>query len=1594
MANPLRAIAEQKYGAGTTTTKDLVTSNQTAASPTINPVRTAAVAKYGAINGAQSSVSSDGTALQAPPAQSPSAATEPKTAREQVLAKYSATPAATTTPAVAEAPVRTIDQQPEKRPLVSDDSVPGIINNTIAGLPKALLDTLGPGKILDYLKTPEGEEAAYKLSFSDFVKGAIQSVVKVVGTPIADIAGVVTGPKSTELPLGLGTIDNVQKDAQSAVENGENPYLAVFKAAPQAIFDALAVAGIAEKVFSPREVSLATGVKTNELPGSSEVSPGTKSFRLTRPPSTTSQPVPIEALEKLQQQGRVNFTDNPNFDPKNPTYFRTTQTSGGMIKGEIVQLKPSLFDTFVSKFGGDISKVPETGLTVVYEKTTSPEDIKSNLQSQVSSTLKTGQGDAPAPSELLTPPEAQNSSFDSLLPVQSVPASSIPTPDITPNVESALSAPITPDLLERVSAFTPVESSAFSKKIIDKINEEVGTKITDQQGVSLPDNLDLIQRKSFDGRPAQFRNGRIEVFVPNLVEDLKTLSIGGELLAHEGEFSKVYKKLPDESMEDLAVRYTKDVIIHEAGHQKTMTREDGFKAKQLNRAVNEAKLSQNPQAVIKAQQEQQIFMRSLEDKANQYVKDHAQELDQEIFGKKAPVKAPNAMERKALGLPNETKVTRGEKSLLKDKIKNLARGAKEGFRAGSKEIRERLTSENNNLQDNKETASKRSTELQKLKQRILDRYRAEKQKAIVNEAHEKAVDKIRAKENSADEKRRALIDFSKLLPFRERGKFLSAINNTSSDKEFGDVLERMKKAANDSDRANLIAKISKELKGTIVKKSGGFPNPKFAIEAQRTLNRIRALQKVMTYQQAQIEIANKISDWQTQHPDENLPAEVLREIEVLKTVGIKDQTAAELANTLSSIQSIKTTGRTAKEIEKFNRDTEIQQSRDKVYENITGGKKLPSSKLSIKARQPRAGVLQSAKDFLTTQQYGLEEVLDVLSMNDVTSKPYESYLSKEIGRRTNTAFAEQNHGELTTINDVNELLKKSYGIDKKGEILQTLGSLKEQQDLGEFKHNDGTTKILKLSRGEAMQYSMWSKDPALKDTFTETMHWTPEIEQAVQDMLTPGDKAMEKNLLEFYGKYYEGINKVFSKEYGIDLPFNENYSPVHRAIDVSIPENVLLAQEASRYATAKNGSLKERVRNNIDLKPTDALENVVRHITKMEHYKAWSDPMYRMRKIFGDTQIRQAITDFHGSGYMKVMDNFMNDFARDGVTREKVNSSVDKIRGNVARAMLGFNLRVGIKQLTGIMNYGIELPTKDFFGGIADFWKDPLGHAKFLFDNSGVLQERFGDGFERDVKYAIQKGYDKKLARANNLSEVMFLPARNADKLTVYMGSWASYRSGYNQAVAEGKTPEQAERIGIEKAETITNRIQESSRLDTLSQLQRGGSLAKLFTMFQSQQSKYLRVMMNAGRNYKAGRTPAAEAAKRIAWAWILVPFLYNLVADQFIDKKYREGSGGLVTRTLLGPLTYPLIVGQMVQQIYGWTAGERFGYQATPVESFMNDIQNAITKFKSDDAISGTSYMLDTAGKLSGVPSTLVTGPVRAESNKKAKGGSGAVSF
>ena len=411
-------------------------------------------------------------------------------------------------------------------------------------------------------------------------------------------------------------------------------------------------------------------------------------------------------------------------------------------------------------------------------------------------------------------------------------------------------------------------------------------------------------------------------------------------------------------------------------------------------------------------------------------------------------------------------------------------------------------------------------------------------------------------------------------------------------------------------------------------------------------------------------------------------------------------------------------------------------------------------------------------------------------------------------------------------------------------------------------------------------------------------------------------------------------------------------------------------RDASQYASVLNGSLKARQRNVRPLRFNGALEILSNHIQQMEHFKAWATTMRDMRRVFGNKEIRLAVDQYHGRGALKLIDTFLNQMARGGIETAATNRAADFLRRNFTKSILAIKPVILLKQIPSLFGYISEMNTIDFFTGIADYWTNPVANFKFLYANSEGYRARIGQGFERDIRAAVQKHGTKRISGRGNFTDWFLLQIRLGDTFAVTQGMWAKYKAG----LKEGLSQEAA----IAAAEDTTGRTQPSFGIDTLSAIQNGGSWLKLMTMFQNQPNKYFRMTSDNLRNFKYGRGSRAKAASTILLTWTILPMMFQYIADAFQWKPERQARAGI-----LGPLNFILIGGQLVQSMWGWLTDQPFDYQISPVAQTGRDLQMIFQKAKKlveqgldpfkdisgDDVAALIEYLAKAAGQVLGLP-------------------------
>ena len=652
------------------------------------------------------------------------------------------------------------------------------------------------------------------------------------------------------------------------------------------------------------------------------------------------------------------------------------------------------------------------------------------------------------------------------------------------------------------------------------------------------------------------------------------------------------------------------------------------------------------------------------------------------------------------------------------------------------------------------------------------------------------------------------------LPLAIRGKMLAAVKNAKTELDLTKAIKLAEKYGEQYAQTTLRKRITSELRTKRIAAKAQYG--KFTAEAQRKLNTIKA-----NLNRDREEVKDEILQ-NIQKADEGKityeDADAANEI--LALAGIKGMSSQELANTLAYVRALKETGRGLRAAEREALKERMDTLREDITNILTGGKGIKVGVGTVDTRDlevTRLDWKSKVKSFLTNWQFGMDDVLDVLSKYDKTSKPFGSVIS-QIGIALHLARSQQFAGIRNYTERVSSKVKEIYGFKKGREFNHFLSRfIKEKITLGTFATTENKMVVLSLTKDQIVEKYLQLQDPTLAETFSIGMKWTDEMIGAVKDSMTAEDIKFADWMLSFYREYGQTIKPHYEAKYHQPWPENPYYSPLNRDLEGGVYEHILMLKDNFRYAGVTNNSLKARKKNQVPLRFNGATQVLVNHILQMEHFKAFAQPMKQARMVFRNKDVRTAIRQYHGRDILGHLDRHLDQIARDGLDKALINRSMDILRGHFTLAALGLKSIVAIKQggsLPAYLTYE-EMPVGDFFEGVANFWENPIAHYKEMRDASGYFTDRWGRGHERDIRYVMQKGLTARLSNPKNWRDLLMLGIRGVDTVTTTAGSWAVYRSMQKQ----GQSKENA----ILHAEIATKRSQPSFGLEDMAALRKHG---------------------------------------------------------------------------------------------------------------------------------------------------------------------------
>jgi len=565
---------------------------------------------------------------------------------------------------------------------------------------------------------------------------------------------------------------------------------------------------------------------------------------------------------------------------------------------------------------------------------------------------------------------------------------------------------------------------------------------------------------------------------------------------------------------------------------------------------------------------------------------------------------------------------------------------------------------------------------------------------------------------------------------------------------------------------------------------------------------------------------------------------------------------------------------------------------------------------------------------------------------------------KTLSKRFSVLAQDNKQKELqeSYINDFNRMFAEIYDIPNQTtkdslmlplRIGSEIGKIKKEINLGTFINSVGTKIELKMTKDEMIKRYMEFKDPTLEQSFLKGNHYTNEIKNAITSALTQQEIRLANMQLKLYRKQHEKINPLYQEMFGVELPFNEFYSPIMREgyqVDTKQGFEILL-DEANYRRGVTSKSFISRRKNILPIARQGSLQSLDRHITDTNYFIAWAKKVRELDNIFADPIVREAINQEFGNKLLREIQSTIDDVGFNRRTRGQLHGAVDWFRKKFTIGVLMLKPSLAAKQFTATLAYLEDVTPVEFASGFVDFWKNPIKNYKIMAKESVFIRTRGTQGnIERDIKAAMKTEVYDRFSKVNSFINMGMMNIMLGDLGSITTGSWIMRRVALKKGFSLSEAVSEYEEFGSE--------TQQSSDISRLTAFQKGGSLETLFSMFKSNPAQYLAKELNAVSSLfqKGGTSPTnlKKVAKTLFIYHILLPLVFQWVSNfgGWADEDNEEYRRAMI----FGSLNGLFIFGDMLDWALRKALSMRTYTNEIPISQAIQDIGNVFSKIDLDD--------------------------------------------
>ena len=764
------------------------------------------------------------------------------------------------------------------------------------------------------------------------------------------------------------------------------------------------------------------------------------------------------------------------------------------------------------------------------------------------------------------------------------------------------------------------------------------------------------------------------------------------------------------------------------------------------------------------------------------------------------------------------------------------------------------------------------------------------------------------------------------LEAKDKVTFMRTVKNIQTQKQLKKALPDIQKRISDFQHNSLMNEIRAELKEPLVTKA---KVSKYSPYVTKMLKSFKGQLSFTDPTSLKYKKLEKTSQWIKDNPHENLPDNIMDELDELDRTHLNLLTTEELAEQLESIRILKTQGKTYKRL----KIKQMKDERTKIAEGfiniITEGKEVSPEVVTPDRRtindkildvfwkmaRPIKTIKDKKVNTYNLRQLNSDNLFDILDETAGTT-PYNGKIHRyfqEVANKSRDTEIILNQGDFSKIqNKIMEL-----GIESEFSKKITIDNIT-------------------LTRNDLIDIYISNHDKAQLESMIEGNKFSQDFINKSIANLSNEEKAFGDFVLEFWEESYTPQNDVYRQSNFMDMPKNEGYSPMHKDMDYVKEQEINVAQQQLQYARASVPKKQTKIRTG-SLAPIKlgALEKLVISTTRKNHYIAWELPVKEMNSIL--TKIKPAVTQEHGKNFYPVLRGWLKGVAGDGrYDKTWLAKKLLQARKGFTKALIA-NVITPIKQTISMSSFLTEMNEIELAKGLGSYWTNRKEWNAF-WKNVPQIQNR-SETLTRDIgEISKSRTAVDKVMKRKSKSELTVAGVRFMDRLTVRSGATAMY-------LARGGTLKgEINMKAMEKTLGVVRRTQPTGDIKDLSSLQRGGALEKLGTMFMNQLNKYYNVLYHNVRAYSKGRVGKGQLARTILYAWIVPQ-----IAFEFITSGGTADEEDYLKAIAFGPFKYLLFVGTIFNAIQSG-----FDYQFSAIEDMPNELVRSGREILQGDILEG----------------------------------------